>query len=224
MTVAEQIVIAGVEQLRIFAHEPAQAGMIGPCPILVESEIGRPLASGEQEAIAILRGSSLSPVGRRAKDGGFAEHVVAVVFENGGLADRRIVGQMGDAAFMILLKIEGLGIGPRAKSWREVFFPGRHSPLAAEGDGLTECLSLNNLGNLSLNLRAGVGLADGLAVVSGCVFLRGRFALGDTSGDSAVTGEVGVTAGVAVASALLGWRCFFAGEGDTAGSWAGAAT
>ena len=101
----------------------------------------------------------------------------------------------------------------------------RHSPLAAEGDGLTERLGLNKLGNLSLNLRDGVGLADGLAVASGCVFLSGRLAVRDTAGDAAaVTGEVAVSAGVTVASAPLGWRCFFAGEGDWAGSCAGAAT
>jgi hypothetical protein len=94
----------------------------------------------------------------------------------------------------------------------------------AEGDGLIERLGLNKFGNLSLNLCDGVGLADGLAVGSGCVFLRGRLAVGDTTGDSAVIGEVAVSAGVAVVSALLGWRCFFAGEGDCAGSWAGAAT
>jgi hypothetical protein len=74
---------------------------------------------------------------------------------------------------------------------------------AAEGDGLTERLGLNKLGNLSLNLCDGVGLADGLAVGSGCVFLRGRVASGDTPGDSIVTAEVGVSAGEAVASTPL---------------------
>ena len=95
---------------------------------------------------------------------------------------------------------------------------------AGEGDALTERLGLNKLGNLSLNLRDGVGLAAGLAVASGCVFLRGRLAVGDTAGDSAVTGAVAVSAGEVVASALVCWRCFFVGEGDSAGSWAGAAT
>lgn len=90
--------------------------------------------------------------------------------------------------------------------------------MVAEGDGLTERLGLNKFGNLSLNLRDGVGLADGLAVASGCAFLRGRLVVGDTAGDSAGTGEVAVSVGVAVASTLLGWRCFFAGEGDSAGS------
>jgi hypothetical protein len=103
-------------------------------------------------------------------------------------------------------------------------FPGGHSPSVAEGDGLTERLDLNNLGNLSLNLRDGLGLAVGVGVASGSVFLRERFAVGDTAGDSAGTGEVAVSGGVVVASALLGSRCFFAGEGDMAGSRAGAAT
>ena len=76
---------------------------------------------------------------------------------------------------------------------------------AAEGGGLAARLGLNKLGNLSLNLRVGVGLADGLAVASGCVFLRSRLAVGDAAGDSAVTGEIAVSLGVAVASAPLGW-------------------
>ena len=93
-----------------------------------------------------------------------------------------------------------------------------------EGDGLIERLGLNKLGNLSLNLRDGVGLADGLAVASGSVFLRRRLSVGDTAGDSAVTGGVAVSAGVTPGSALLSWRCFFAGEAVCAGRCAGAAT
>jgi len=96
--------------------------------------------------------------------------------------------------------------------------------VVAEGDGLTERLGLNKLGNLSLNLREGVGVADGLAVASGSVFLRGRLAVGDIAGDPAVTSGVAVSAGVALASARLGWGCFFAGEGDWVGRCAGAAT
>lgn len=76
--------------------------------------------------------------------------------------------------------------------------------MAAEGDGLAERLDLNKLGSLSLNLRDGVGVADGVAVVSGCVFLRGRLGMGDIAGESAVTDEGPVSAGVAVVSALLG--------------------
>lgn len=96
--------------------------------------------------------------------------------------------------------------------------------MVGEGDGLTERLDLNNLGNLSLNPRDGVGLAAGVAVASGSVFLRERLAVGDTAGDSVDTGEVAVSAGVAVGSALLDCGRFFAGEGDMAGSRAGAAT
>ena len=94
--------------------------------------------------------------------------------------------------------------------WPEALPPG-----TAEGDGLTELFGLNSLGNLSLNLWAGVGLGAGLAVALGSVFLRERVASGDTSGESVVTGRVGVSAGEAVASTALCWRLFF-GEDDWA--------
>ena len=68
-----------------------------------------------------------------------------------------------------------------------------------------------------------VGVAAGLAVVSICAFLRGRLALGDPVRDSAVAGEAAVSAGDAVTSAILCWRCFFAGEGDSADDSAGTA-
>ena len=93
---------------------------------------------------------------------------------------------------------------------------------AAEGDALTEVLGLNKSPNL--NLGEAVGLAAGLAVASACAFLRERLAWGDPAGDSAVAGEAAVSAGEAVASALLCWRCFSAGEGDLAGNSAGTAT
>ena len=99
---------------------------------------------------------------------------------------------------------------------------------AAEGDALTELLGLNKL--LSLNLGEGVGLAAGLGVALGlgvasvCAFLRGRLTLGGAPGDSAIAGEAGVSAGDAVAPAILSWRCFFAGEGDSAGNSDGTAT
>ncbi len=90
---------------------------------------------------------------------------------------------------------------------------------AAEGDALTELLGLNKLP--SLNLGEAVGVADGLGVASIFAFLRVRFAFGDAAGDSAVAGEAAVSAGEAVASAILCWRCFFAGEGDSEGNSAG---
>ena len=34
----EEIVIAGIEAFRGFAHEPARAGMIGSCAVFVEPE------------------------------------------------------------------------------------------------------------------------------------------------------------------------------------------
>ena len=93
---------------------------------------------------------------------------------------------------------------------------------AAEGDVLTELLGLNK--SPSLNLGEAVGLAGGLAVASVIAFLRAPLALGDAVGDSAVAGEAAVSAAEAVASALLCWRCFSAGEGDLAGNSAGTAT
>ena len=98
---------------------------------------------------------------------------------------------------------------------------------AAEGDALTELLGLNK--SPSLNLGDGMGLAAGLAavglgVVSVFAFLRGGLAVGDAAGDSASAGAAGVSAGDAVASAILCWRCFFAGEGDSAGNSDGTAT
>jgi len=93
---------------------------------------------------------------------------------------------------------------------------------AADGDALTELLGLNKSPNL--NLGEAVGLAAGLTVASGGAFLRGRLAFDDAVGDSAIVGEAAVSVGEAVASALLCWGCFFAGEGDSAGISAGTAT
>ena len=94
---------------------------------------------------------------------------------------------------------------------------------AAAGDALTELLGLNKLPRWNLPGDAdAVGLVAGLAAASVFAFLRVRFAFGDAAGDSAVAGEAAVSAGQAVASALLCWRCFFAGEGDSAGNSAGA--
>jgi hypothetical protein len=99
---------------------------------------------------------------------------------------------------------------------------------AAEGDALTELLGLNKSPSLNLGeavgLAVGVGVAAGVGVASVCAFLRGPLALADAAGDSAIAGEAGVSAGDAVASAILCWRCFFAGEGDSAGNSDGTAT
>jgi hypothetical protein len=92
---------------------------------------------------------------------------------------------------------------------------------AAEGDALTKLRGLNK--SPILNLGDGVGLAAGLAVVSIFAFFRGRFGLSDPVGDSVTAGEAVASAGDAVASALLGGRCFFAGESDSAGNSAGTA-
>ena len=94
---------------------------------------------------------------------------------------------------------------------------------AAAGDALIELLGLNKLPRLNLPGYAdAVALVAGLASASVFAFLRVRFAFGDAAGNSAVAGEAAVSAGEAVASALLCWRCFFAGEGDSAGNSAGA--
>jgi hypothetical protein len=94
---------------------------------------------------------------------------------------------------------------------------------AAAGDALTDLLGLNKLRRLNLP-RDGdvVGLGAGLAAASVFGFLRVRFTFGNAAGDSAVAGEAAVSAGEAVASAFLCWRCFLAGEGDSAGNSAGA--
>ena len=93
---------------------------------------------------------------------------------------------------------------------------------AAEGDALTELLGLNK--SPSLNLGEAVGLAAGLGVASVFAFLRGGLAVGDAAGDSATAGPPGVSAGDVVASAILCWRCFFAGDGDSVGNSDGTVT
>jgi hypothetical protein len=93
---------------------------------------------------------------------------------------------------------------------------------AAKGDALTELLGLNK--SPSLNLGEAVGLAAGLGVASVFALLRGGLAVGDAPGDSDTSGAAGVSAGDVVASAILCWRCFFAGEGDSAGNSDGTVT
>ena len=60
MAVAEEVVIAGVEQLRVFAHEPAQRRVVSSGAILVEIErwgvvdgtiCSCVFSSGEQETV-----------------------------------------------------------------------------------------------------------------------------------------------------------------------------
>ena len=53
MAVTEQVVIAGIEKLRVFAHEAAQPWMIGPRAVLIEAEGGRIFACREQKAIVV---------------------------------------------------------------------------------------------------------------------------------------------------------------------------
>jgi hypothetical protein len=63
MAVAEEIVIASAEQLGVFAHEPAKAGMIGSCAILVEIKAGiggtvcgSVLSSRKKETVVVASG------------------------------------------------------------------------------------------------------------------------------------------------------------------------
>ena len=50
--VTEEIVIAGIETFRIFAHEPAEAGMISSGAVFVEAEIlWRPFPASKHEPI-----------------------------------------------------------------------------------------------------------------------------------------------------------------------------
>ena len=91
---------------------------------------------------------------------------------------------------------------------------------AAAGDALAELLGLNK--SLSEGLGDAVGLATGLPAAEVVGFLRARFGLGDAAGDFAAAGEAAVSAGEGVASDFLCERCFFAGEGDSAGDPAGA--
>jgi hypothetical protein len=69
-----------------------------------------------------------------------------------------------------------------------------------------------------------VGLAAGLGVASLFALLRGGLAVGDSAGDLDTAGAAGVSAGDVVTSAILCWRCFVAGEGDSAGNSDGTAT
>ena len=64
MAVAEEVVIAGVEQLRVFAHEPAQGRIVGAGAVFVEIEgwgvvggtiRGSVFSSGEQKPVVVDR-------------------------------------------------------------------------------------------------------------------------------------------------------------------------
>jgi hypothetical protein len=98
----EEIVIAGVKELRVFAHEPAKLRIVSPCPVFVEPEHGRLFPSREQETIADDGGRSQSVIRRVNRRR--AEDVVSVLLQNGAIG----VGQVYDAAFVVLLVIEGL--------------------------------------------------------------------------------------------------------------------
>ena len=108
MTVAEEIGIAGVEQLRIFAHEPAQAGMISSSTVFVELETSivpccsgcRVLSAGKQEAI--VKGGMVNFNISAAVECGFAKHVVFVFFYHSSAS----IGEVRDAALMVLLVVK----------------------------------------------------------------------------------------------------------------------
>src|SRR6266576_1203432 len=93
---------------RVFAHEPAQPGMIGTGAVFIEAERGSVLSPGEQEAIADGRSASHIPI--PVVDRWCAENVISVPLENSAVGQ----GEKCHAALVILLVIEGPEIGSRA--------------------------------------------------------------------------------------------------------------
>ena len=80
VAVAEEVVIASVEELRVFAHEPAQAGVINSRSILV-NPCSVVFPAGEQKPVAVGAGCSDGPV--RCVDRGGTEGVVAIPLDDG---------------------------------------------------------------------------------------------------------------------------------------------
>ena len=102
ITIAEEIVIAGVEELRVFAHETANGRVVGSSAVLIETVGPAVLPAGEQETIVVGCASKHIAVAvvrcRRAED------IVAVLLDHRAAR----VSQMGHAAFMVLLIVERL--------------------------------------------------------------------------------------------------------------------
>src|SRR6476620_11718643 len=96
------------KQLRVLAHEPTEAGVIGAGAVFVETERGSVLSPREQETIA--HGRSGSHIPTCVVDRWCAENVVSVSLENSAVGQ----GEKCHAALVILLIIEGPEIGSRA--------------------------------------------------------------------------------------------------------------
>src|SRR5579885_796811 len=83
VAVAKEIVIARVEQFRILAHEPAQAGMIRARTVFVKPKVSVVFASGEQEPVAVE--GSLAHLVIGTVDRRLAKYIIPVI-----LQDRRL--------------------------------------------------------------------------------------------------------------------------------------
>src|SRR5579885_2466287 len=101
VAIAEQIVIASVEQFWIFAHETPQAGMIGSRTIFVKPKVSVVFASREQGPVAVE--GSLAHLVIGTVDRWLAKHIVPVILQDRRLPRGRVVGQIGHAPLMILL-------------------------------------------------------------------------------------------------------------------------
>ena len=115
MAVAEEIVIAGIEQLRVFAHEPAQRRIVRAGAVFVERERrnvrptvgGSVFSPGEQETVVVGGATELCPVStvNRWRPKG----IVCVSLDHlAGLAPGRAapIQQMRHAAFVVVCVVE----------------------------------------------------------------------------------------------------------------------
>jgi hypothetical protein len=106
VVLAEQIIIAGIEELRVFAHEPPEFWIVCPGAIFVKiksrgrvsgSVGGGVFSSGEQETVVVNGGCARGPAGR--VNGRRAESIVAIPLNHVTGA----ISQQRHAAFMVLL-------------------------------------------------------------------------------------------------------------------------
>ncbi len=85
--VTEEVAVARSKTHWVFAHEAAQAGMIGPGAILVEAEIGNPLPAGEEIPVVdhgVAKGRSPPRItrDRRPVDLRCAKGIVAILLDH----------------------------------------------------------------------------------------------------------------------------------------------
>src|SRR5438477_3333538 len=79
VAVAEEIVIAGVEKLRVFAHEPPKTGVVKTRSVIVDPS-SQVFSAGKKETVAV--GTAISPSPVRCVDAGRSERVIAVPLDN----------------------------------------------------------------------------------------------------------------------------------------------